>query len=197
MDTWINTLPEGLYLSRSWVAYPLITGEGEGPWDGHYQIRSEVCERADMVQGESQIGSANQLCLKRSCCSNADVQYLSIYFLSSNVKSLLIQGSDADYSSHIFHPWFSAPSLLEMQIRSVTNDVGLPRTRSSPWRPHVFPQLTSSSSTVITLVGSLRLIILDFGMLCHCLHLLAPRTALFWSSTLIIVRERDTYCIFC
>lgn len=60
---------------------------------------------------------------------------------------------------------------------SVTNDVGPCVTRRSPWRPHVAPQLTSFSSAVITLVGSLRLIILDFGMRRHCLHLLASHTA--------------------
>lgn len=179
MDTWINTLPKGLYLSLSWVAYPLITGGGEGPRDGHDQIWCEVYERADTVQRESQIGSANQSRLQHSWCSSLDVQYLSIYHYFI-VKCLLIQGTGADYSSHIFHPWFSMPSLLEMQIWSVTNDVGLSLTRSNPQRPHVSPQLTSSSSTVITLVGSLRLIILDFGMHCHCLHLLAPHTAWFW-----------------
>lgn len=64
-----------------------------------------------------------------------------------------------------------------MQIWSVTNDVGPSVTRRSPWRPRVAPQLTSFSSAVITLVGSLRLIILDFGMHRHCLHLLASHTA--------------------
>lgn len=95
-------------------------------------------------------------------------------------KCFLIQGAVVDYSSYIFHPWFSLPSLLGMQIWSVTNDVGPSLTRSSLWCPHVAPQLTSSSSTVITLVGLLRLIILDFGMHCHCLHSLAPHTAWFW-----------------
>lgn len=64
-----------------------------------------------------------------------------------------------------------------MQIWSVTNDVGPSVTRWSPWRPRVASQLTSFSSAVITLVGSLRLIILDFGMHRHCLHLLASHTA--------------------
>lgn len=52
-------------------------------------------------------------------------------------------------------------------------------TFEPPRRPRVVPQLTSSSSAVITLVELLRLIILDFGMHCHCLHLLAPHSALF------------------
>ncbi len=74
MDTWINALPKGLYISLSCVAYPLITGGGEGPQDGHYQIWDEVYERAVTVQRESQTDSANQTCLEHSRCSSLDVQ---------------------------------------------------------------------------------------------------------------------------
>lgn len=119
-------------------------------------------------------------------------QYLSPF---SIFKCSLIQGAVVDCSSYIFHPWFSLPSLLGMQIWSVTNDVGPSVTRSSLWCPHVARQLTSSSSTVITLVGLLRLIILDFGMHCHCLHSLAPHTAWFWWSTLIALREWGTHTV--
>lgn len=82
MDTWINTLPKGLYLSLSWVAYPLITRGGDGPQDGHYQIWNEVYERADTVQRESQIGPANQTCLEHSRCSSLGAVSLHITLLS-------------------------------------------------------------------------------------------------------------------
>lgn len=174
MDTRINTLPQGL----SWVAYPLITGWRRGPQNGHYQILNKVNERAFTVQRES----TNWFCKSNLPWNTVAVLawVCTISPYSTPFLCFLIQGAVVDYSSDIFHPWFSLPSLLGMQIWSVTNDVGPSLTRSSPWCPHVAPQLTSSSSTVITLVGLLRLIILDFGMHCHCLHSLAPHTACFW-----------------
>lgn len=142
------------------------------------RVLNEVFERAG--HGSScnpKSAPASQTCFEQ----RISLMYTNIPFLFPLCsKHLLIQGTVADYSSHIFHPRFSVPSLQEMQMWSVTNDVGPSLTRSSPWRPHVAPQLTSSSSTVITLVGSLRLIILDFGMHRHCLHLLAPYAARFW-----------------
>lgn len=176
MDTWINTLPKGLYLSRSWVAYPLITeGRDSEMAITRFGVRS--------IKGQARFtGNPKSVVQIIQALNGVDVLpwTCSITPYTSIVKCLLIQSTVTDYSSHIFHPWFPVPSLLEMQIWSVTNDVGLFLTRSSPQRPHISPQLTSSSSTVITLVGSLRLIILDFGMHCHCLHLLASHTVWFW-----------------
>lgn len=181
MDTWINTLPKGLYLGLSWVAYPLITG-----WRGGDPKMAITRFGTRSIKGQSRFRGNPKSALQIKPALNTVAVVAWMCRISPQnaafpiFKCLLIQGAVVDYSSYIFHPWFSVPSLLEMQIWSVTNDVGPSLTRSSPWRPHVAPQLTSSSSTVITLVGSLRLIILDFGMHCHCLHSLAPHTARFW-----------------
>lgn len=84
------------------------------------------------------------------------------------------------FRPHLFTLDSLCPRCWKCKSGAWQNDVGPSLTHSSPRRPHVTPQLTTSSAIVITLVGSLRLIVLDFRMHCHSLHLLAPHTTWFW-----------------
>lgn len=161
MDTWINTLPKGLYLRTKCAAGSQIKGEGRDPkmtvtWSRLRFIKELVSFWFYTTLYYSFFHTFSGVCFFLF-----KVQWLIIPPTSSTLDSL-------------------CPRFWRMQIWSVTNDVRPPLTRSSPWLPCVAPQLTSLSSTVITLVGSLRLIIVDFGMHCHSLHLLASHTAWFW-----------------
>jgi len=183
MDTWINTLPKGLYLSLSWVAYPLSTeGEGRDPkmtitrsgtrfMKGQTRFRGNPKSALQIVPASNTAAVAARVCRIAACTAP--------YIFSR--KCFLIQGAVADYSSHILHRWFSVPSLLEMEIWSVTNDVGPSLTRWSPLAPPrrspaYLLQLRSNYPCWIATPNHTWF----WDALPLSPHLLAPHSAWFW-----------------